>query len=314
MNTIGNSSIWEHKYSPKTVNDLILPEDFKKFFRGIVESEDIPNLLFYGSAGRGKTITANALCRELKADKLYINGSMETSIDVLRYKVQTFAECSSMFGTQKVVLIDEFDMLSTNALKSMKALVEEVVANCRFILITNFISKFSSDDPLLSRFNRQINFDFPSEYEKELIIGYFNRMCFILKNENITYDKQILGEFIRDEFPDLRRIIGKLQFCAQSNGCIDSRIFTCRNDKETIKALVEEIKLKKWEKARKTCELIDSTIFYDLIYKELIDQLKNECKADVCILLAEYQNMRGNDSTLPMVACISKLMKIALFN
>ena len=76
---------------------------------------------------------------------------------------------------------------------------------------------------------------------------------------------------------------------------------------------MEDIKNKKWEVARKKCELLDTTIFYDLIYKELIDQIDNKCKADVCILLAEYQNMRGNDSSLPMVACMSKLMKICIF-
>jgi hypothetical protein len=97
------------------------------------------------------------------------------------------------------------------------------------------------------------------------------------------------------------------------NGCIDNRIFTTQNDKDIIKSLVEDIKSKKWEVARKKCELIDSTTFYDLIYKELIDQLDNKCKADVCILLAEYQNMRGNDSSLPMVAAMSKLMKMAIF-
>jgi DNA polymerase III delta prime subunit len=313
LKAIGTSSIWEKKYEPRTVSDLILPEGIKKFFQGIVDNEDVPNLLFYGSPGRGKTISANAICRDIKADKLYINGSMETSIDTLRYKVQNFAECSSMFGTPKVIVIDEFDMLSPNALKAMKALVTEVIDNCRFILITNFISKFAPDDPLISRFNRQIDFDFSDDFKKELIIEYYKRMSWILTSENVTFDKQILGEFIRDEYPDFRKILGKLQFCFQLNGCIDNKIFTCRNDQETIKLLVEDIKLKKWEKARKTCELLDSTIFYDLIYKELIDQLDNKCKADVCILLAEYQAMRGNDSSLPMVACMSKLMKIAVF-
>ena len=218
MNIIGTSSIWERKYEPRTVSDLILPEGIKKFFQGIVENENVPNLLFFGSPGRGKTISANAICRDIKADKLYINGSMETGIDTLRYKVQSFAECSSMFGTPKVIIIDEFDMLSPNALKAMKALVTEVIDNCRFILITNFISKFAPDDPMLSRFNRQIDFDFSSDYEKELIIGYYKRMEWILNSEKVTFDKETLLMFIRDEYPDFRKILGKLQFCFQLNG------------------------------------------------------------------------------------------------
>jgi DNA polymerase III gamma/tau subunit len=60
MEIIGTSSLYCEKYRPKTINDLILPDNFKKLFKKFVSDKDIPNLLFSSSAGRGKTSTAYA--------------------------------------------------------------------------------------------------------------------------------------------------------------------------------------------------------------------------------------------------------------
>lgn len=39
------SGLWVEKYRPKSVAGLVLPKDFMKFFKKIVEDGDIPNLL-----------------------------------------------------------------------------------------------------------------------------------------------------------------------------------------------------------------------------------------------------------------------------
>ena len=45
------------------------------------------NMLFYGTAGIGKTTTAKALCHQFGHNTLYINGSTENSIDTIRTKI-----------------------------------------------------------------------------------------------------------------------------------------------------------------------------------------------------------------------------------
>ena len=38
--------LWVEKYRPKTIDDVILPKELKAFFHKIVESGELPNMLF----------------------------------------------------------------------------------------------------------------------------------------------------------------------------------------------------------------------------------------------------------------------------
>lgn len=107
MQVSSDSSLWVEKYRPKTIKDLIIPDHIKDYFLNIVNEGEIPSMLFSGGAGAGKSSAAYALCNDLNAGKLYINGSMQTSIDTLRYDVTQFAFTSSFFDGKKIVILDE---------------------------------------------------------------------------------------------------------------------------------------------------------------------------------------------------------------
>ena len=76
--------LWVEKYRPKTVSDCILPKGLKDQFQSIVDRGEMPNMLFSGTAGTGKTTIARALCNELDLDYIVVNGSEEGNIDTLR--------------------------------------------------------------------------------------------------------------------------------------------------------------------------------------------------------------------------------------
>ena len=54
--------LWVEKYRPKTINDCILPQSLKDTFINIVSGGEVPNMLFTGTAGLGKTTVAKAIC------------------------------------------------------------------------------------------------------------------------------------------------------------------------------------------------------------------------------------------------------------
>ena len=89
--------LWVEKVSAtKQSKDCILTKDYKRNFPSqFLKQGEIPNLLLSGSAGTGKTTVARALCEELGADYIIINGSDEgRQIDTLRHKIKNFASYS----------------------------------------------------------------------------------------------------------------------------------------------------------------------------------------------------------------------------
>ena len=99
--------IFELKYRPKAIKDLILPSHIKKQFENVIKNGNLPNFLFAGTAGVGKTTAGFCLCNELGLNYKYINMSKNTGIDVIRNQVETFATTASFDGKKKVIIGDE---------------------------------------------------------------------------------------------------------------------------------------------------------------------------------------------------------------
>ena len=70
---MSNEYLWVEKYRPKTIDDTILPKKLKETFQKIIEGGELPNMLFTGTAGLGKTTVAKALCNSLNCDYILIN-------------------------------------------------------------------------------------------------------------------------------------------------------------------------------------------------------------------------------------------------
>ena len=57
-----NDFLWVERYRPRKVDETILSDDLKQVFNQIVATGQLPNMLFTGTAGVGKTTVARALC------------------------------------------------------------------------------------------------------------------------------------------------------------------------------------------------------------------------------------------------------------
>ena len=112
--------LWVEKYRPRKISECILTEDLKNTFTKFLSQKEIPNLLLSGTAGTGKTTVARALCEELGADYIIINGSDEgRHIDTLRTTIKNFASTVSLdeSNTHKVVIIDEADYMNADSVQ-----------------------------------------------------------------------------------------------------------------------------------------------------------------------------------------------------
>jgi DNA polymerase III delta prime subunit len=309
MDIKSDSSIWEHKYKPCSVKDLILPKNITSLFDKYVKDGDIPQLLFASTAGRGKTSSAFALCNDLGADKMYINGSIDTSVDTLRYQVTQFASTSSFSDGKKICIIDECERLSPNAQDGLKGIMDMTESNCRFILTTNNLSKIIP--PIQSR-GTLINFNFSKEDMKSLIIAYFKRMCFVLDNEKIPYDKKILAEFTQQKYPDFRSTILGLQKAAHMYGQIDENIFKSI-DGSQFTSLVSEMKEKKYNNVRKIIAETDPDTFYQTFYNDIENLVEPNCIPNIVMILGRftYESALSISKEITLAACVTEIMREA---
>lgn len=301
--------LWVEKYRPQTIDDVILPADLKEFFKEVVKSGELPNMLFTGTAGLGKTTVAKALCNELNLDWILINGSEEGNIDTLRGKIKQFASSVSLSGGYKVVILDEADYLNPQSTQpALRGFIEEFSNNCRFILTCNFKNRII--EPLHSRCGIY-EFNTTKKDMAVLCSEFMTRAKGILDGEGVTYDEAILADIIMKHAPDWRRILNELQKCSvvgsvsrSSNDLAGSQLFP---------DLLQQLKAKDFKKMRAWVANnmdIESAAIFRGLYDNMNDCVKPQSIPQLVLILAEYQykNAFVADHELNTVACMTEIM------
>jgi DNA polymerase III delta prime subunit len=306
--------LWCEKYRPKTIDECILPEAVKDNFKQYIAGGQLPNFIFSGSAGVGKTTVARALCNELNADYLFINGSEERGIDVLRNKIKQFASSVSLTADgAKVVILDEADYLTPDTQAALRAFIEEFSNNCRFILTCNFKNRIIA--PLHSRC-AVIDFRIESKDKPAIASNFFRRVVDILSQENVTADKKVLAKVVETHFPDFRRVLNELQRYSVS-GVVDAGILANMSD-ESMKELVGYLKEKDFSGARKWIGKntdIETSVLFRRLYDSATDIIEGGSIPQLVLILADYQYKAAfvADIEVNNVAALTEIMASCKF-
>ena len=304
--------LWVEKYRPKKIKDCILTEDIKTTFAEFLKQKEIPNLLLSGTQGTGKTTVARALCEELGADYIIINGSDEgRQIDTLRTKIKNFASTVSLgeSSKHKVVIIDEADYMNAESVQpALRNFIESFHTNCRFIFTCNYKNKIIK--PLHSRCT-VIDFAIKNGQKVKTAQALMKRLGKILDDEEIEYDKKVLAELIQKHYPDFRRVINELQRYSV-RGKIDSGILFSLSEANT-KELAKILKEKRFNDMRKwvinNLDKEPSSLFtsiYELLYSTL--ESNSIPKAVLVIAGYQYKSAFVADQEINMVACLTEIM------
>ena len=305
---MSNEFLWVEKYRPKTIADTILPKELKQTFQKIVDSGEIPNMLFTGTAGLGKTTVARAICNELGLDYIVINGSEEGNIDTLRGKIKQFASSVSLSGGYKVVILDEADYLNPQSTQpALRGFIEEFSQNCRFILTCNFKNKVI--EPLHSRCG-VYEFNTTKRDMIDLCGSFMTRLMDILNKENVPYNKEVIANLITKHAPDWRRILNESQR-GSIGGNINTDIIV--TDNSQYSDLYKHLKDKDFKKMRQwvvnNVDVEPAAIFRG-VFDTMEGHVKPESIPQLILILADYQykNAFVADHELNMVACLTEIM------
>lgn len=313
INTRDDQFLWVEKYRPQTISECILPGALKDTLHQFVAAGELPTLMFTGTAGVGKTTVAKALCNEIGAEYILINGSDEgRMIDTLRVKIKGFASTVSLTDAKKVVILDEADYAGDIIQQALRGFIEEFSNNCRFIFTCNYKNRIIQ--PLHSRCS-VIDFKIDNKDKQIIAAGFFKRVSQILNQEQIEFDPKVVAELITQHFPDYRRILNELQRYSVS-GTIDSGILISMSD-ESIKELMSLLKAKSFNGVRKWVAKnseTDSTHLFHLLYTST-DYLEAKSTPELVLILADYQHRAAfvADHELNIMAALTEIMRACSF-
>ena len=304
------NDLWVEQYRPKTIEDCILPKHLKDTFTEIVKTGEVPNMLFTGTAGLGKTTVARALCNELGLDYILINASESGNIDTLRGKIKQFASSISLSGGYKVVILDEADYLNAQSTQpALRGFIEEFSKNCRFILTCNFKNKII--EPLHSRCG-VVEFNTNRKDLADLCQSFMGRALNILSMEQVEVpNKEVLAELIMKHAPDWRRILNELQRHSRG-GTLQLDVLSVSMS-GNINDLFGHLKSKDFRAMRKWVAEnmdVDSAAIFRAIYDHMNDSVSPNSIPQLVLILADYQfkSSFAADKELNMVACLTEVM------
>jgi DNA polymerase III delta prime subunit len=301
--------LWVEKYRPQKIDECVLPESLKETFKQYVAQGELPHFLLSGTAGIGKTTIAKALCNEIGAEYIMINGSEESGIDTLRVKIKGFASTVSLTDSPKVIIIDEADYLQANSTQpALRSFIEEFSSNCRFIFTCNFKNRI-----LEAIHSRCACIDFKIDpKDKQVLLGtFFKRATTILKQEGIEFDQKVVAELITKHFPDYRRVLNELQRYSVS-GKIDSGILVNMSE-ESFKDLIKLMKEKDFTNVRKWVGKhsdSDTVALFREFYDTATSFMVAESIPQMVLILADYQYKAAfvADHELNIMAAMTEVM------
>ena len=302
--------LWVEKYRPKRISDCVLPSDLHEPFSDFIDQGKVPNLIFAGGPGTGKTTAAKALCEETATDYLMVNGSDEgRNIDTVRTTLNQFCSSVSMTGNRKAIIMDEADYMNPDSVQpALRGFIERFGNNVSFLFTCNYPNRIIA--PIHSRC-AVFDFIIPLN-EKPKIAEQYLKLCeSILEKEEIEFDRKVLVQLIMKHFPDFRRMLNELQRYA-SSGKIDVGILTTLEE-INVGELVDSLRGKKFSDMRKWANSnMDSDVvrIYRKLYDSLNNYLKQQSIRQAVLIIEDYQYKSAfvADQEINLVACLTEIM------
>lgn len=294
-------------YRPKKLEDAILPKNIKEFAQNIIKEGKIPNLLFYGKSGTGKTTLAKILAEQLGYDYIYINASLEgRSIDTVRTTITNFATGTTLGGGKKLVVLDEFCGCTPIVQDSLKGFFEQYSSSCSFILTAN--NKHKINAPILSRFS-DFEFVIPADEKEQLKIEMMKRVAQICKEQSIRPEKEAIVGLVNKYFPDFRKTLNQLQKLTTGKTLVTSMLENLDMDSSEV---IQLLRRKDFMGLRKLVATTSNLSVEDInheLWKHVDEFIKPQSIPSFVVLLSDY-NVKANNVADQEVIIMAEFVEI----
>ncbi|MBT7237256.1 replication factor C large subunit [Candidatus Woesearchaeota archaeon] len=200
--------IWTKKYAPQSLKDLVGDE------KSILQINDFVNRfdtyrkkasIIYGPTGTGKTEAVYALAKENDLEVLEINASDFRNKEHILETVGKSINQASLFGREKLILVDEVDGLSGRKDRGGATALASLIAKTSFPIVMTANDPWQSK---LSGLRKKCNLiEFPSVNYLEI----FKVLKRIADSEGINVSDEILKSIANTSGGDIRSAINDFQ-------------------------------------------------------------------------------------------------------
>lgn len=210
---------FSEKYRPRKISDLILDNIISNKINNIVENKDIPNIIFTGKSGIGKTSTIHAIARQIYPREYHdsiieLNASDDRGIKSVHDTIINFCkrkvEFKEGYAQHKLLILDEADNITPKAQRLINSIMEKYPTT-RFAFTCN-----NSSAVIESIQSRCIIIRFT----KPPVEKFIDRIKFICSKESIEYEQDGLEYLFDICQKDLRKTLNMLELVYRAEGKI----------------------------------------------------------------------------------------------
>lgn len=201
---------FSEKYRPRKVSELILNDIITNKINNIVANKNIPNIIFTGKSGIGKTSTIHAIARQIYPKQyqdsiIELNASDDRGIKSVHDTIINFCkrkvEFKEGYAQHKLLILDEADNITPKAQRLINSIMEKYPTT-RFAFTCN-----NSSAVIESIQSRCIIVRFT----KPPVEKFIDRIKLICEKETIEYENDAL-EYLFDLCQkDLRKTLNMLE-------------------------------------------------------------------------------------------------------
>ena len=310
---------WVDKYRPNRLDDIIGQDNIKELLNMSIQNGNMPNLLFHGAPGTGKTSTASSIVMQLygphKIDDnvLELNASDENGIGVIRDKIIRYAgfsvgppDVNYANPTFKTIILDEADTMTSEAQTALKKVMESTCNITRFIIICNYDAKIINAIK-----SRCADFKFV-QISNDIMI---QKLKYIAEREKMQVPDDIYSHITRICKGDARRSINTLQNLKYLPVITEQNLYN-------ITSFIDDKYIDQYWKYIVSSEISHlKPIVQDIINsgfpiinilncikdKIIISEISDKKKADIIIFLGKIERMiiKGSDTYIQVFAVLT---------
>ena len=278
---------WTEKYRPKSLGEVAGQKDIVDSLKAFVKARNMPNMLFSGPPGVGKTTCCLALAHEMYGESisgnfLELNASDERGIDVVRGRIKDFARSVSLEGVPfKLIFLDEGDALTSDAQQALRRTMESNSSVTRFIISANYSSRII--EPIQSRC---AVFRFMPLDAKDVR----KALEHAAKSEKLKVDEKAYDAIFYISEGDMRRALNILQGCAIHSDHVTDELVHKTSSRATpkeVRTMVDLALKGNFMQARETLDKL--IITYGLSGEDVLFQVYREIPK---LEIAETDRMR----------------------